>query len=431
MTVAIVGAGLAGLVAADELRRAGTEVEVYEAGPQVGGLGRSFHDEDGFTMDFGAHFITNRLAAALGVSASCRTVRYYGESVFQRGRVSSYPFGLLSNPRFVGSAIRARLRPGGASLSAADAFRRSYGPAISREVAEPLLEAWSGVPAGELSAAVADKLSTTIPKVIWLRLAGRMTRRAVAIGYCHEQPESASVWHVYPDNGIGTLVEALAERVEDSVALASPVQSINVEDDKVVSIVVNDEVKPVDAAISTAPVNILPKIVAGTEALQHLTRFKYRPMVFVNLKLKGRGLLPDVVTWTPEERFPFFRLTEAPISMPWLAPHEKTVITADIGCEVGDEFWTAGEEELADLVLEALEPIVPGIRAKYLGCQVMKTPFAYPVFRLDYENERQAWTRGTGIEGLYSIGRNGEFDHILMEDLYWRTLRTVHRLEFA
>ncbi|MFZ0624975.1 MAG: NAD(P)-binding protein, partial [Acidimicrobiia bacterium] len=70
--VAIIGAGLAGLVAADELKRSGTEVEVYEAGPQVGGLGRSFHDEDGFTMDFGAHFITNRLAAALGVSASCR-----------------------------------------------------------------------------------------------------------------------------------------------------------------------------------------------------------------------------------------------------------------------------------------------------------------------------------------------------------------------
>ena len=26
------------------------------------------------------------------------------------------------------------------------------------------------------------------------------------------------------------------------------------------------------------------------------------------------------------------------------------------------------------------------------------------------------------IAGLYSVGRNGEFAHILMEDVYWRTL---------
>ena len=43
----------------------------------------------------------------------------------------------------------------------------------------------------------------------------------------------------------------------------------------------------------------------------------------VNLRLEGRGLLPDVVMWTPESKFPFFRLTEVPLSMPWLAPEGK------------------------------------------------------------------------------------------------------------
>lgn len=61
----------------------------------------------------------------------------------------------------------------------------------------------------------------------------------------------------------------------------------------------------------------------------------------------------------------------------------------------------------------------------------MRTPYAYPVFSLDYEAERQDWARGTGVDGLVSIGRNGEFDHILMEDLYWRTLRAMHRLDPA
>jgi hypothetical protein len=42
-----------------------------------------------------------------------------------------------------------------------------------------------------------------------------------------------------------------------------------------------------------------------------------------------------------------------------------------------------------------------------------------------YEAERQRFSRGTGIQGLYSVGRNGEFAHILMEDVYHRTVRRV------
>ena len=48
--------------------------------------------------------------------------------------------------------------------------------------------------------------------------------------------------------------------------------------------------------------------------------------------------------------------------------------------------------------------------------------------QLSTEDDRQRLEQGTGVEGLYSIGRNGEFAHILMEDAYWRTLRRVGQL---
>jgi protoporphyrinogen oxidase len=426
--IGIVGAGFAGLVAADELTRRGIPVEIYESGPSVGGLGRSFTDDEGFTLDFGAHFITNRLAAALGVSARCRTVRQYGESVFLDGRVRSYPYGLMRHPGFVLSAIKSRISRPSPTRSAADVFRHDYGEALSRHVAEPLLEAWSGAPASDLSPAVADKLSTSLPRTLWLRTAARLTHRAVAIGYCREQPESAGVFHVYPEDGIGTLAEHLATRVAGSIRLNSPVEAIVTEDGKVRSIVAGGEERRVRAAISTAPVTVLPKLVQGTDELSHLARFRYRPMVFVNLRMEGRDLLPNVVTWTPEDRFPFFRLTEAPRSMPWLAPPGKTVITADIGCEVGDPMWDADEDTLAARCVAAMMPIVPDAADRFLGFRVMRTPLAYPVFHLAYEEERREWAGGSGIDGLVSIGRNGEFDHLLMEDLYWRTLRHVHEL---
>ena len=136
-------------------------------------------------------------------------------------------------------------------------------------------------------------------------------------------------------------------------------------------------------------------------------------------------MLPDVVTWTPEREFPFFRLSEIGTGLPWLVPEGKTLVTADIGAEVGDAHWQMSDEELGATCIGALTALVPDARARYLGCRVMRTPIAYPVYRNEYEADRVAFAQSSGIEGLYSIGRNGEFAHILMEDVFWRTRRKL------
>jgi protoporphyrinogen oxidase len=107
--------------------------------------------------------------------------------------------------------------------------------------------------------------------------------------------------------------------------------------------------------------------------------------------------------------------------MPLQAPAGKTMITADIGCERDDEMWTASDDDLHRLCLDALTPIVPDIHRRDLGVRVSRTPIAYPVYLAAYEERRKAFSEDTGIDGLLSIGRNGEFAHILMEDVYWRT----------
>jgi oxygen-dependent protoporphyrinogen oxidase len=121
--VAVVGAGIAGLVAAAELRRNGYPVVVFEAGSRVAGLAGSQHDDEGYTYDTGAHFITNRLAGALGVSDACRDVRYYRETVWLGGHTYSYPLGLVRVPRFVGSALATKARRSSPPISAEDWFR--------------------------------------------------------------------------------------------------------------------------------------------------------------------------------------------------------------------------------------------------------------------------------------------------------------------
>jgi protoporphyrinogen oxidase len=241
-------------------------------------------------------------------------------------------------------------------------------------------------------------------------------------------PETPNVYHVYPEKGISTLCEKLAAGFEDKIKLETPVEEIIVENERVVAVKAKGEMQEVSAVVSTAPANVLAKLVKGTDNLESLKDFRYRPMIFVNMKFKGRGLLPDTVLWFPEKEYPFFRLTEATISMPWLAPEGKTIITVDIGCEKTDEFWAMDEEKLTALCLEHLTKIIPDAREIFLGAKVLRTPIAYPVFLNEYETARKNFERSTGVENLLSIGRNGEFAHIFMEDVYWRTRRKVKNL---
>jgi protoporphyrinogen/coproporphyrinogen III oxidase len=422
--IAIVGGGPAGLTAAAFLKRHSVPFVLFEAGPKIAGLATSFHDADGFSYDFGAHFITNRLAAATGIGAHCRDVRYYGESVLVGGKNYSYPFGLLQVPRYLASGLASRLGFGNstrANSSAAEWFRANYGNTLANEVAIPLLEEWSGAPAGDLAASVGNKLQNTIGQTLMLKAASQLTGRAVGCGYSHSAPESHRVWHVYPEGGIGLLCQKLAQGLEKDIHLESPVQEILVQDNQVQAVRSKDQEIPVSAVISTAPINILSRLVKGTQALQPFAQFRYRPMIFVNMRLEGRGYLPDTVLWTPESEFPFFRLTETPISMPWLAPAGKTLLTVDIGCEKGDAMWSMDDDALGEFCVEHLGAIIPNVRQIYRGCRVLRTAIAYPVYLNAYEETRLQLETSTGVEGLYTIGRNGEFSHSLMEDVFWKT----------
>ena len=429
--IAVLGAGIAGLTAANDLRRRGYPVSVFEAGKAIAGMAQSFTDKNGVKYDFGAHLITNRLAAALGVADNCFTVTHYDETVFLGGKTYSFPFGLLRSPKFVGSAMLARLTPGKRKNidSAADWYRANYGKRMAEDVAIPLVEAWSGVSADELSSAVIPPhVDRGIGNILKLKFAGWASDRAVCNGFSRVKDETPNVWHVYPKNGVAELCESLAFGLEDSISLETRVESIVVEDERVRAVKVNGETRETSAVISTAPVHILPKLVEGTDAIAHLSKFRYRPMVLATVILEGRPFLPAVTTWVPEQEHPFFRLTEVPQSVPWLAPDGMTTVNVDIGCETDSEYYQMDDEAIGELCIEHLDEMFPGARSRYQGCRVVRTPIGYPVYLREYESERFALESGLPIAGLYPAGRNAEFMHVLMEDIYWRTLDKTREL---
>jgi protoporphyrinogen/coproporphyrinogen III oxidase len=421
----VLGAGFAGLVAAVELTRLGHDVVVLEASDAVGGLATS-HRVDGVSFDTGAHFVTNRLATALGVMDHCDDAARYGEAVWHRGRSAAYPLGLMRDPRFSTSAFASRLRAAGPVHSAADRFRAEYGRALADDVAIPLVEAWSGLPGEELAPSVVDKIPGGIGQTLALTAARRLTHRAVAIGYCAEAPQSANVWHVYPRDGLDVFVDSLAARLDGHVRLRTPVEAVVLDGDRVVGVRAGGATLDAAGVISTLPAPLLPRLV-DHPGVAPLAQLRFRAMVFLQLRLRGRDLLPEPVTWFPDRALDFFRVTEAPMAMPWLAPPGETVLTVDFGAAVGDAIWEASEEELVARAEAGLLALIPDLRRRYLARYSTRTPIAYPVYARTTEAARLA-VHAHGITGLASAGRNAEFAHLLMEDVYWRTLRTTRAL---
>ena len=246
--------------------------------------------------------------------------RHYGETVWLDGRTTAIPRA-APDPALVMSAVaRPVCHPATRDDTAADWFRGEYGRALADRVAIPLVEAWSGAPAGELAPTVADKIpeGSSRPSACGPRRS--VPHRAVAIGYCGERPQTADVWHVYPEGGVAALCRAVAGELPSDVDPAGRRRSA----DRRRGDRRGGRVSPTGRAsrrpvVSTAPINVCPGPRRGTDALDAFRPFRFRPMIFVNLNCDGEHLLEDVVVWLPGGT-PFFRLTEAPQSMPWLAP---------------------------------------------------------------------------------------------------------------
>ncbi|GGE17823.1 hypothetical protein GCM10011390_41250 [Aureimonas endophytica] len=96
--VHIVGAGLAGLAAAETLLAAGHRPSVYEAAPQAGGRCRSYHDAAlGLTIDNGNHLLLSGNHAALDYVA-----RIGGSAALHVEPECAFPFmDLASGERWV------------------------------------------------------------------------------------------------------------------------------------------------------------------------------------------------------------------------------------------------------------------------------------------------------------------------------------------
>ena len=168
-------------------------------------------------------------------------------------------------------------------------------------------------------------------------------------------------------------------------------------------------------ACSTLPLPVLATLLADAPAPVRVAAasLRFRALALVYLVLPQPRYTPFDAHYFPALDAPFSRVSEPKNYRDGAGsdPPDRTVLCAEVPCSVGDEVWTASDDDLGALVAEALaRQGLPPARA--VGVEVRRLPTAYPVYRSGFEEPLT--TLAEWVERhptVLTFGRQGLFAH--------------------
>jgi len=408
MKVAVVGGGVAGLAAAYRLVQGGHQVSVFDAGPSLGGLVRTFEVGGGRLESFYHHLFRSdttviRLINDLGLG-ECLTWRDSKVGFFQGGRIYDFvtPFDLL---RFRSLPLLDRVRLGLMALrlrrqerwdqfeevTARDWIVRNVSPRVFDVVWGPLLRGKFGEAGDEVSMA-------WLWSKIHLRFASRRggPMQKEQLGYLM--------------GSFGVYIDELERHLRDGgadVRVGTPVREVTVEDGRASGLLLaSGERIPADAVVAAMPSHAFERLVPALpeDYRSKLTSVRWQWALCMVLALR-------------ESLSHIYWLNIAEPGMPFLAVIEHTnfiepehygeqrVLYVSNYLRPDHPYFDLSEDQLWDLFLPALQRINPRFSADWVRERwLFKGPYAQPIVTTGYR--RLIPEHRTPIPGLYLATMN-------------------------
>ncbi len=425
--VAILGGGLAGLLAAYHLREAGLPVTVYEERDRIGGNCVTFRSGD-FYFDSGAHRFHDKDKAATEtikrLLGDCLESTDAPSQIYSGGKLVDFPLsplnllkslGILGFARSTYQIARSRLT--GKSEPAGDLkgyATRTYGSAIAERFLLNYSEKlWGTTP---------DRLSSGMARIRLKGLTVQGFLRDAMRGRGSQAEHLDGAFH-YPDRGIGAIADTLGEVIgSESIRTRSRVTRVLHDGSRVRSIILNG-VERVDAdeVVSTIPLPHLLGIMdpsPGEAVLAPARTLRYRNLVLVALFLRKDSVTPNATVYFPEKDFVFTRVYEPKNRGRSMAPPGQTSLVFEIPCDPGDAHWNMVDEELIDLVRSQLAAIAWVKPEEIVGSETRRMEHAYPVVDVDAGGIRDEILGFLErLSNLRISGRNGRFVYCSIHEL--------------
>ncbi len=425
--VIILGAGPAGLGAAWQLaKQQRAHVTVLEQRDDVGGNAGSF-DLQGLSVDFGSHRlhpscqprILDDLRELLGPDLLDRPrhgrIRLGGKWIHFPLKATDlllnlpWPFRIgVAWDTFRGILPRAKTT---ADPTFASILQQGLGATICREFYFPYAVKIWGQPPQELSAVQAQRrvsassLMKMIRKIFGLKV---------------DTATAGKGRFFYPRGGFGQISRAIADAARQAgadihlsatarkIQLGSP-HRVEVEHDGTTTTL------EADYLWSTIPISVLPRLITDDVPQAVIDASKNnlsRAMVLIYLVLDQDQFTPFDAHYFPGADIRITRLSEPKNYSDHSDPVGRTILCAELPCNVGDELWQASDDTLGQLVKDALAQCGLPISAPVSHVTTKRLPQAYPIYLNGYEKHFHVlddWA--SGLKNVLSFGRQGLFAH--------------------
>jgi len=413
--VAVVGAGVAGLVAAAELARAGRRVVVLEREDRVGGLARSFRYGD-FTFDVGPHRFHSHDQPVMDYVR-----RVLGDGALEIERASAvylrrhlYPWPLRALPLL-------RLGPRVLASAALDLVHR---PAFDGVSFESLALSRYGHTLHSLFTRTATRKFTSIScrdlHYTWLEqsmdraiIDRRMTFDSITGLLKVVLKPRVRTMCVYPSGGCGAFAERLRDTIEAAggeVVTGAGDVAVEVEGRRVIAVTAAGRRRPLRELVWTAPATTLARLLGRPDP-----GLQFTDTILLNLEVDRPVNVCHQWIYYGELKYLFVRVSFPRLFDAANVPAGRGAVCVEV-VNTNPAWWEhprhllrTVERHLAEVGLCRPEDI----RAVH----VERVPESYPIYQLDYLERAQSLLADLGrYANLTCLGRCGRFQYNNMDD---------------
>ncbi|HEY8902699.1 MAG TPA: NAD(P)/FAD-dependent oxidoreductase [Chthoniobacterales bacterium] len=429
-TVAIIGAGPAGLTAAYMLAKGGVDVTVFESDPtRVGGISRT-PEYKGYRFDIGGHrfFSKSKEIEALWdeILPDDMLVRPRSSRIFYRGKFFSYPLrpleaffklGWVESIRCGLSYLRARAFPKRDLRNFEEWVSDRFGSRLFQIFFKTYTEKVWGMPCTEISA---DWAAQRIKGLSLFNAVFGSLLRMLSPGARGKVVKTLIQSFRYPRLGPGMMWEACSGKIRTMggrVEMGRRVVGCLREGGKW-HVTTEDssgkrETSPADHVISSMPVRMLPKVLSPSpsDALESAaSSLKYRDFLTVVLICKGEAAFSDNWIYIHEPRVKVGRIQNFRSWSPEMGPEDGGLCYGlEYFCNEGDDLWNRTDEDLLGIARYEMEWLGLARRGAVVDGCVVRQPKAYPVYDDSYA-AHVATIRAEiarDYPGFHMVGRNG------------------------
>lgn len=446
-TVAIIGAGPAGLTAGYLLAKKGFAVTILEMDEKyLGGISRTV-EYKGFRFDIGGHRFfsknedVNKFWDEILKEEFIQTPRL--SRWYYRGKFFHYPirpfellkvFGILESVLIVSSYLKAKIFPIKPEVTLADWCINNFG----KHLATPFFINYNK----KLWGINPSKLSKdfTLQRIKGVSFTGTILNSIKSLLKIQDKTSKSFIeTFKYPKLGPGMLWEKVGKLIElnnGKIVLGAKVTKVVVEGWKVgrLEYVRGEKVEDCkverlecDYVLSSMPLKELIHSIEpepSKEILKAADNLCYRDFITVALMIDKEKMPPDNWIYTHDEHIKAIRIQLYKNWSKFMVPDKsKSCIGFEYVCLEGDELWSKSDKELIELAKSELEFLGFANDNEIIDGSVVRMKNVYPMYLLDYSEHvnkikhyLQNLTKSYSLQpmGRCGLHRYNNSDHSMM-----------------